>query len=579
MSSKALQQIVRRFGFPLWRWYFFGVIFLLLTTWTTVSIPRFSKQVVNAFLGHESENFILKLILTIISLGVLQILIRSLSRWLLFWPGRKVESDLKNYYFDHFLKLPLPFFHKFPQGDLISRLANDVTQIRVCFAFAVLQAANLVFLFSFAVYNMLQVSVHLTLITLVPLLLIIVVARISAPQVLKHSKMSQIKLGDLSNRLTETFLHIGIIQTNDSVESFLARAREKMQEVYQANVKLALVRTIMFPIATLFTGMSFLIVLYYGGMEIIHNKLSVGDILAFNIYIALLSFPLTAMGIIIAIVQRARSSCERLVELEVHKYENTRQDVWTEQKTPWKHPNGELFPTLLKVKNLSFAYGTEPVLKDISFEIFHQEKIGITGPIGSGKSTLLSLLTRLYEAAPSSIFFKGEDIQNFDPQYLRRKIGLCLQTPYFFSSSVYDNLTLGLDKEITFQSLEDSAAKAQILTEIRQLEQGWDTLVGERGVRLSGGQKQRLALSRLLLRKSELLLLDDITAAVDQTTELRLLSEIEKLSVSMIIVTHRPTALRLCKEVLLLDKGKLIDRGPYDVLLSKHPHLFESYVI
>lgn len=564
--ESAIQQIARRFALPLWRWYFAGIVFLALTTWTTVSIPRFSKLVVNGLLGKEAHNILLQLVLIIIGLGLLQVLIRSLSRLLLFWPGRKVESELKNYYFNHFLELPLLFFQKYAQGDLISRLANDVTQIRICFAFAVLQAANLIFLFTFAVYNMMQVSHSLTYATLTPLIFIILIARLSSPHVHKYSKLGQVKLGELSNRLTEAFLHVDIIQANDSIPSFVNRATEKMNEVYKANIKLALVRTVMFPLATLFTGLSFLIVLYYGGREVIEAKLSVGDILAFNIYVAMLSFPLTALGIIIALIQRARSSSERLVELEEFEKEKTLPITET------------LKPTLplLSVRNLNFSYreDKDEVIKNLSFDLEKSKKLGITGPIGSAKSTLLSLLTRLYDAPEGTIFFKGQDILSMSPQSIREHIGLCLQTPYFFSASVKDNLSLGFEKSPSLEEMKESARKAHILKEIESLENAWDTVVGERGVRLSGGQKQRLALARLLLRKSELLLLDDITSAVDQSTELRLLHEIETLDSTLILISHRPAALRICDEVLLLVDGRLMDRGTYDALVSRHPQLF-----
>lgn len=562
--ESAIQNIARRFAVPLWRWYGAGLLSLLITTWITVSIPRFSKMVVNGLLESLEHNVIFQLVLLIIGLGLLQIVIRSLSRLLLFWPGRKVESELKNFYFDHFLDLPLLFFQKHSLGDLISRLANDVTQIRDCFAFAVLQVVNLVFLFSFSVYSMYRVDPSLTYATLAPLVCIIFVARISAPYVHKYSKLGQIKVAELTNRLTEAFLHVDIIQANDAVQSFVDRAAVTVDEVYKANIKLVFVRMVMFPLATLFTGFSYLVVLYYGGQAVLNGKLSIGDILAFNIYIAMLSFPLTALGFIIALVQRARSSCERLVELEGYEKEKTFANPTA---------SGE---SLLSVRNLSFSF-QEPspkVLQKVSFELPTGFKLGVTGPIGSGKTTLLSLITRLYDAPEGTIFFKGKDILSISPQKLREEVGLCLQNAYFFSASLRENLSVGLKNVPSDEELKQSTRRAQIYEEILSFDQKWETMVGEHGVRLSGGQRQRMALARLFLRKQELLLLDDVTAAVDQSTEIRLLREIQSLRSTLILVSHRPAALRICDEVIVLDQGHLLGRGSYDDLVKAHPKVF-----
>ncbi len=570
--ASAIGQIAKRFALPHWHWYASGAFFLLGTTWITISIPKFSKTVVNELLGPKAGDTVLQLILLIIGLGITQIIIRSLSRLLLFWPGRKIESEIKNFYFDHFLDLPLAFFNKHPHGDLISRLANDVAQIRACFAFAVLQICNLCFLFSFAVYSMLQVNVHLTLATLLPLLCMIVVSRLGAPLFHKYSKLGQGTLGDLTNTLTETFMHVEIIQANDAITSFLDRISQKVSALYKANIQLVLVRTVMFPIAVLFTGLSYLIVLFYGGREVIAGHLTVGDILAFNIYVSLLSFPLTALGIIMALIQRASAASERLIYLDTQTKEKslTRAEL--------KHSDAKV-PALLSVRHLNYAFGSErnEVLKELSFELTEGSKIGITGPIGSGKSTLLHLITRLYDPPPGSIFFRGQDILSISPELLREQVGLGFQSAYFFSSSIRDNLSLGLNHIPSASELDASARKAQILEEIQGLDLQWETLVGERGVRLSGGQKQRLALARLFLRKYELLLLDDVTAAVDQSTEQRILRELRQDKSSFVIVSHRPAALQICDEVLLLIDGKIAERGSYAELLKRHPQLFTEH--
>lgn len=412
---------------------------------------------------------------------------------------------------------------------------------------------------------MLRVSPNLTLATLAPLFFIIVVSRIGSPKIHKYTKLSQIKLGQLTQKLSESFVHVDILQSNNAIKSFSERVEEQSKEVYKARIMLAIIRTLIFPLSTLLTGVSYLMVLYVGGKAVMESHLTVGDILAFNIYISMLSFPLTALGIIIALVQRARSSSERLVYLEGFEKEKTKK---SEKKITEKD--------FLHIQNLSFSFEKEapPKLQNIELSLKEGEKLGITGPIGSCKSTLLSLITRLHEAPPGTIFHKGKDIVSIDPQKLRSKFGYCLQNSFFFSSSIRENLCLGLENKPSQKDLEEAARKAQILDDILNFQEQWDTKLGERGVRLSGGQKQRLDLARLLLHNPELLLLDDITSAVDTYTERHLLEELKQMNKTMILVSHRPSALKICDRVLLLKEGRVLDEGHFETLLQKHPKFF-----
>ncbi len=413
---------------------------------------------------------------------------------------------------------------------------------------------------------MLKVNVELTLATLSPLLCMMIVARLGAPLFHKYSKLEQLTLGDLTNSLTETFMHVDIVQANDAIPSFLRRISEKIDAVYSANIKLVLVRTVLFPIATFFTGLSYLVVLFYGGQAVLAGHLTIGDILAFNIYVSLLSFPLTALGIIMALIQRARAASERLVYL----------DSQTKEQTHRLAASSNPSSALLSIRDLNFIFdtGRAPVLKHVSFDLARGAKVGITGAIGSGKTTLLHLIARLYDPPEGTILFKGQDILTIEPHKLREQMGLGFQSAYFFSASIRENLSLGFSEPIAQEKLEDSTRRAQVLNEIESLEGKWETPVGERGVRLSGGQKQRLALARLFLRKCDLLLLDDVTAAVDQSTEQRLLKELKHVTASVLVVSHRPAALEICDEVLLFIEGRIADRAPYAQLVARHPHLF-----
>jgi ATP-binding cassette subfamily B protein len=340
-----------------------------------------------------------------------------------------------------------------------------------------------------------------------------------------------------------------------------------IEEVYQTNIKLLVVRVAIFPSIVLLNGLSYLVVLFYGGHETIAGRLTIGDIMAFNIYIAMLSFPLTAVGIIISIYQRAKTAIERLAELD---------DETPEAAIPnlnGNHPDDDNI--ILEVKNLSFQYpkGEEAkgdsddfVLKQISFQVRQGQKIGITGPVGSGKSTLFEVITRLYDPPPGTIFWRGQDILSLDPQTLRQHIGYTKQNAHLMSDTVANNLAYGTAFRQDQSKLEEAARRASVLHDIEKLPEAWNTEIGERGVRLSGGQKQRLALARIFLREPELLILDDTMSAVDQSTEQRMIQYILASNQTVILTSHRNSALQHCDLIIVMRQGKIDCLGSYETM-------------
>lgn len=556
-STSAFTQITRRFALPHYLWYLLGTVSLALTTWISIRIPHLSKNIVNSLLSlSQDQHSAIQTAFFIMTLGVLLVLSRSLSRISMFWPGRKIEAEVKQYYFSHILHLPLKSLHKFTHGDLISRLANDVIQLRVFYAFAVLQLLNFSFLALFSIWNMLSVSVELTLLSLLPLLILIIATRFTSPWFHTFSRDQSIRLGDLTNIVTETFANVHIIQTNNAVDSFLSHIEAMSTKVYKANIKLAMIRTFIFPLAGLFSGFSYLLILYFGGQAVIAKTLTVGDILAFNIYIGLLSFPLTALGFILSMYQRAKAASERLVELESYPQE-------TQSSTVIKPLPEKILP-LLELKHLHFSYAEnqEPtILHDISLSLQPGQILGIIGPVGSGKSTLFHLLTRLYDPPSGTVFFKGRDIIDIPCTELRSQIHYGLQSPYLFSDSILGNLNLGFMNPPSDEAIEQVLNEVSMKGEVDKFPQRSLTPVGEKGVKLSGGQKQRVALARLFLRSCEILLLDDTTASVDFHTERRLLTEIKKKGAAMILISHREYVLEACDEVLVLEQGRITARG------------------
>lgn len=566
---------IRRFVSPLWRWYASGFVVLAAVNLVSLQIPQLAKQIINkltatgGFAEAGARADAKSTALAIVGLGVLMILIRSLSRVVIFWPGRQVETTTKSTFFAKMLALPETFFLRHGMGDLISRLSNDVGQLRAFFAFGLLQIMNVAFLLIFTLARMLSEHPTLTLLTLAPLTLMVVITKYTMPMMHKSSRDNQNAVGSLTNRVTEAFVNVHVIQANAAASTFGERVAKENDEVYRTNMRMVYIRTMIFPLMTCLAGLSQLIVLGYGGLEVTRGHLTVGDILAFNVYIGLLTFPLTAMGIILALYQRAKTALERLGEIDATPSEGSASET--------KRPRED--STLLEVRHLTFTFpeavkdGRGPAVKDLSLKLAPGGRIGLFGKVGSGKSTLFNLVTRLFDPPVGAVFWRGQDVTTLVPRDLRQDVGYALQGVHLFSASIRENLAFGVEPAPGLEALRAAAADAQILTEIEAFPDGWETQIGEKGVRLSGGQKQRLALARLLLRKPPLMLLDDVLSAVDHSTEKRLIDRLYDLGSALIIASHRGSALKRCDEILVLKDGQVEARGTYAALLGRYPEL------
>jgi len=575
-------RFTRRYAMPLWGWYLSGFTLLAAVNLISLKIPQLAKNIINTLTNHGDLSPTVDTALSIVGLGCLMIIIRTLSRLLIFWPGRRIDTQAKTVLFGRLLQVPQAFFNRFGMGDLISRLANDVGQLRAFYAFGLLQIMNVVFLTVFTIAQMVTAHAMLTLYSLLPLALMLLVTRFAMPKMHAYSRENQQALGALTSRVTEAFVNVHVIQANAATENFAARTDADNERVYRTNMQLTYLRMAVFPLMSLLAGLSQLVVLFYGGHEILAGHLSVGDILAFNVYIGLLTFPLTALGMILAMFQRAQVALERIGVIE---------NADLEAALPMNQSNGmskNAATPLLDVRHLTFAYPAadkpgddvtavpQPRLSDVTFSLNPGSRLGLFGPIGSGKSTLFAVLTRLADAPSGTVFWDGQDILGQQPTVLREDIGYALQSVHLFSDTVAANLSFGLGREPSMDELRAAADAAQMLTDIEAMPEGWQTQIGEKGVRLSGGQKQRLALARLFLRKQRLLLLDDVLSAVDQRTEKRLIEAIYTRGSALIIASHRGSALKRCDEILILDQGRIVDRGTFAQLTPRHPELAQD---
>ncbi len=565
-SRAAMRNFSRKFAWPEWPWYAAGLVMLAATNYISLKIPQFAKVVVNE-VNATNLNHMQKLAWSIIGLGVLLILIRTLSRILVFWPGRKIETSAKSHLFDRLMHLPQMFFDRHGMGDIISRIANDITHIRVFYGFGALQVMNLIFLMGFTISQMVSTHLQLSIAALSPLILMIVILRITMPKMHRYSLENQQIQGDLTNRTTEAFINIPVVKANGATAAFAERISVENERVYASNIRLLIIRQVTFPLMSLLAGISQVVVLFYGGKEVLAGRLSVGDIMAFNVYITYLAFPLSAIGIVISVYQRALTAIQRIDVIEKEEIESSPAA-----------PKSLSAPYTLEVRDLTYAFpqksggkDAKPALSHVSLKLPPKNRLGIYGQIGSGKSCLMNLISRIYDPPRHAIFINGIDVCDLNPDEVRRIIGYTQQSAHLFSASIADNIRFGIDTDD--YSMLQAAAKSEIASDISELKNQWKTEVGERGIRLSGGQKQRLALTRVLVRKPAIMMLDDVTSAVDQSTERKILENLYTEDCSLIISSHRISALKSCDEVLLMKDGHIVDRGSAEELIARHPEI------
>ncbi len=562
--TTPLTRFGRLYALPQWKFYVGGTLALIITNIIVLEIPQLAKQVINAVAAGTALAGMTQISLAIIGLGMTQVVIRTMSRMLIFWPGRTLEAAVKQGIFAHILQVPASKMLTFTIGDLTSRLNNDVTQLRIFFAFGVLQLLNVICISIFTVTKMASIDSTLTLLAISPMLLMLALTRAMMPKLYKSMRENTEALGRLTGRVSEAFSQVHIIQTMNAVETMVARVEPDNEAIFNSNIRTIWIRTLTWPVMIILIGLSQYATLAWGGRQIIAGTLTVGDIMAFNIYIGMLTFPFASLGIILNVYQRAKPASERLETLTALPSEGS---TLTSISSKTAHSaSGQVHAPLLEVRHLGFTWPDQrKALEDISFTVMPGERIGIYGVIGSGKSTLFNVITRLQEPTSGSVFVKCQDATTMTPKEVRSVIAYGLQQPLLFSDTVRTNLCLGLDETtVSDTTIEAATRKAQIYDDIMRLPDGFETTIGEKGIKLSGGQKQRLALARLLMRPAEVIILDDVLSAVDHETEHRLIDALLKTQSALIIASHRMSILAPCNKVLVMRSGHVIATGTFE---------------
>ncbi|MFN8324078.1 MAG: ABC transporter ATP-binding protein [Chitinophagales bacterium] len=474
--------------------------------------------------------------------------------------SRLVEYDLKNEIYDHYQKLDLAFYRRNNTGDMMNRITEDVSRVRMFIGPAIMYSVNLFFTITFAVVSMFLINPTLTLWVLIPLPVLSFAIFFINQIIGKYSTRIQEKLSDLTTTAQETFSGIRVVQAYARESEMLGFFEKESQSYKQSQLDLAKVDSLYFPIMTFLVGCSIIIVVYVGGLQVGEGKLSAGDIAAFLMYTNMLMWPVSSLGWVAAMIQRAIVSQKRINEFLDYK------PAINDESGIERQIIGDI-----ELRNVTFCYPDTGIvaLKNVSFTVGAGKRLAVIGKTGSGKTTIAELLLRMYNATEGTILIDGVDITRYRVGALRKQIGFVPQDIFLFSETITENIGFGVEKA-GIEEARTFARYAVIDKEIDSFPQGYETMVGERGVTLSGGQKQRISIARALIKKPNVLLLDDSLSAVDTTTEKQIQHNLNQLlhDKTAIIITHRIFSLIQFDNIIVLDDGKVVEQGTHEYLLQ-----------
>lgn len=559
---------------------FLGFLITIIARIFSLFAPRLignSLTAVEKYLQSENNDFekiqhiLMVNILIIIGATLISGFFTFLMRQTIINVSRFIEFDLKNEIFWHYQKLTQRFYKNNRTGDLMSRISEDVSKVRMYVGPAFMYSINTISLFIIVISYMISIAPILTLYTILPLPILSFTIYKLSRIINEKSTLVQEVLSKMSSRAQESFSGIAVIKSYNLQSKIYNKFNDLAIESYQKNMSLVKVQAWFFPLMILLIGCSNLIVIYIGGNQYINNEIEIGVLAEFIIYVNMLTWPVAVVGWITSIVQQAEASQKR-----INSFLKEQPEI-IDGKGVDKFIKGEI-----ELNNVSLLYPETQIeaLKGVSLKISEGSTVGIIGNIGSGKSSILDIISRLYDPSKGSIKLDGVDMKEYTLDQIRENIGYIPQNAFLFSESIEDNIRFGAQK-IELKDIKEASKKAAVHQNIISFKDSYDTLLGERGVTLSGGQIQRISIARALIKNSKILLLDDCLSAVDTDTEEEILKNLKNVSTkkTTVIVSHRISSLKHADKIIVLENGEIIQQGKHsDLIESKgyYKELFEK---
>ena len=549
-----------------YRWgYLWGTLSCVATNAVAVQFPRVLERAIDAMKKGAPREMILILAGLLILIALVKGCFLYAQRWILIGISREIEFDIRNDLFRHLEKQDSGFYQKYRTGDIMARMTNDLNAVRMLLGPALMYSANTIFFTVGALYFLLRISPYLTLVALAPMPLASILVQYLGHRIHDRFERIQASFSEISSQAQENYSGARLVRAFAREESQIGIFEKLNREYIRRSLRLVQLMGMLWPTLEFILGVSMLITLMAGGHLVLAHRITLGQFVEFNTFMVMLIFPIIAVGWVVNLFQRGTASVTRIDELL------RAEPAIDDRDADPAIAADAVLKGEIEFRGLSFSYGDTAVLHDISLRIPAGSSLAIVGPTGSGKTTLVNLLSRLYEAAPGTLLIDGRPVREFPLAMLRHNIGMVPQETFLFSETIRENLIFGAP-EAGVEAMLEAAQAAHIRQEFEEFPQGFETMVGERGLTLSGGQKQRSAIARALLRRPPILILDDALASVDTYTEERILGGLRGYTAdsTTILISHRVSTVRSAAQIAVLDHGRIVELGGHEELLERN---------